>query len=64
VHALDFLGTTISFSAFTLLAGVMYDAGLAIEQVTSTLCVAIAGMGAWWWCVRARAELEGDRSTR
>lgn len=63
VHALDYLGTTLSFTAFTLAAGVMYDAGLAIEQVTTILCVVIASMGAWWWSVRARAELESDRST-
>jgi MFS family permease len=56
VHALDYLWTALSFSFFSLAAGVLYDAGLSFQAVTWCMCAAVALLGALWW--RGAAGLE------
>lgn len=50
IHALDFFGMTLAFSSFSLLAGLLYDSGLSLPQLTSLFAGLILAMGAlWWW---------------
>ena len=48
VHALDFLGMTLSFSTFALLAGWFFDRSGSIETTVLAACGALAATAATW----------------